>query len=172
MENIDAATAVAKIFDISDEIIKNAVRNFQPLPHRLQFVGKFKDILFYDDAISTTPESTVCAINSFLKIGTIFLGGLDRGYDFNELSKIIIDKKIPNIVLFPDSGEKIFNLLKKVAGIKFLKTKSMEEAISFAYKNTPANTVCLLSTASPSYSLWKNFEEKGNQFQLFVKKLC
>jgi len=172
LENIDAATAVAKIFDISDEIIKNAVRNFQPLPHRLQFVGKFKDILFYDDAISTTPESTVCAINSFQKIGTIFLGGLDRGYDFNELSKIIIDKKIPNIVLFPDSGEKIFNLLKKVIRINFLKTKSMEEAISFAYKNTPANTVCLLSTASPSYSLWKNFEEKGNQFQLFVKKLC
>ena len=72
LENIDEAVTVAKIFNISDEIIKNAVQNFQPLPHRLQFVGKFKDILFYDDAISTTPESTICAIKSFPKIGTIF----------------------------------------------------------------------------------------------------
>lgn len=172
LENIDEAITVAKIFNISDEIIKNTVRNFQPLPHRLQFIGKFKNVLFYDDAISTTPESTICAINSFPKIGTIFLGGLDRGYNFDELSRVIIDKKIPNIVLFPDSGEKIYKLLKKISGIKFLKTGSMKEAVSFAYDNTPINTVCLLSTASPSYSLWKNFEEKGNEFQFFVKKLC
>lgn len=173
LENIDEAVTVAKnIFNISDEVIKNTVRNFKPLPHRLQFIGKFKGILFYDDAISTTPESTICAIKSFPKIGTIFLGGLDRGYDFNELVRVIIDRKIPNIVLFPDSGEKIFKLLNNVTGIKFLKTKNMEEAVSFAYKNTPVDTICLLSTASPSYSLWKNFEEKGDEFQSFVKKLC
>lgn len=172
LENIDEAVAVAKIFNISDKVIKNTVRNFQPLPHRLQFVGKFNNILFYDDAISTTPESTICAIKSFPKIGTIFLGGMDRGYDFDKLSRIIIEKEIPNIVLFPDSGEKIFDLLNKAAGIKFkfFKTKSMEEAVDFAYKNTPINTVCILSTASPSYSLWKNFEEKGNEFQKCVKK--
>ncbi len=170
LENIDEAVTVAKIFNISDEIIKNTVRNFQPLPHRLQLVGKFRNILFYDDAISTTPESTICAINSFPKIGTIFLGGFDRGYDFDELSRVIIDKKIPNIVLFPDSGEKIFKLLKKVTGIKFLRTKSMEEAVKFAYTYTPQNKICLLSNASPSYSLWKNFEEKGDLFQFFVKK--
>ncbi len=171
LENIDTAVTVAKIFDISDEIIKNTVRNFQPLSHRLQFIGKYKNILFYDDAISTTPESTICAINSFPKIGTIFLGGLDRGYDFNELSRVIIDKKIPNIVLFPDSGEKIFKLLNKNIGFKlnFLKTKNMEEAIKFAYQYTPKDYVCLLSCASPSYSLWKNFEEKGNEFQKFVR---
>src|SRR3989338_3235088 len=172
LENIDEAAAVAKIFDIPDEIIKNTILNFQPLPHRLQLVGKFRNILFYDDAISTTPESTICAINSFSKIGTIFLGGMDRGYDFGKLSRVIIDKKIPNIVLFPDSGDTIFKLLKKVVGIKFkfLRTKSMEEAVKFAYQYTPQGKICLLSNASQSYSLWKNFEEKGDLFQFFVKK--
>jgi len=172
LENIDEAVTVAKIFNTSDEIIKNTVYNFQPLPHRLQLVGKFKEIVFYDDAISTTPESTICAINSFPKIGTIFLGGMDRGYDFGKLSRVIIDKKIPNIVLFPDSGDTIFKLLKKVVGIKFkfLRTKSMEEAVKFAYQYTPQGKICLLSNASPSYSLWKNFEEKGDLFQFFVKK--
>ncbi|MEK7109890.1 MAG: UDP-N-acetylmuramoyl-L-alanine--D-glutamate ligase [Patescibacteria group bacterium] len=169
-ENVKAAVTVAHLLGVDDSIIVEAVKKFKPLPHRLQIVGKFKEIIFYDDAISTTPESTICAINSFSKIGTIFLGGLDRGYDFDELSRVIIEKRIPNIVLFPDSGKKIFELLKKADGIKFLKTEGMEEAVKFAYDNTPANTVCLLSTASPSYSLWKNFEEKGDLFQFFVKK--
>ena len=97
---------------------------------------------------------------------------MDRGYDFGKLSRVIIDKKIPNIVLFPDSGDTIFKLLKKVVGIKFkfLRTKSMEEAVKFAYQYTPQGKICLLSNASPSYSLWKNFEEKGDLFQFFVKK--
>ena len=170
--NIKAALTVVSLFDISEESIKKSLLTFKPLRHRLENIGTYREITFYDDAISTTPESTICAINSFPKIGTIFLGGFDRGYDFGKLSQVIIDQKIPNIVLFPDSGDTIFKLLKKVVGIKFrfLKTKSMEEAVVFAYENTPVNTVCLLSTASPSYSLWKNFEEKGDLFQFFVKK--
>jgi len=147
-----------------------AVKKFKPLPHRLQMIGKFKEIIFYDDAISTTPESTILAIESLKQIGTIFLGGTDRGYDFNKLVEVVIDYKIPNIVLFPDSGEKIFGLFQKVTGINFLKTESMEEAVKFAYKYTQKNKICLLSNASPSYSLWKNFEEKGDLFQFFVKK--
>lgn len=147
LENIDEAVTVAKIFDIPDEIIKNTVYNFQPLPHRLQLVGKFRNILFYDDAISTTPESTICAINSFPKIGTIFLGGMDRGYDFDELSRVIIDQKIPNIVLFPDSGDTILNIIrsKKIKRLRLFETQSMEEAVKFAYQYTPKGKICLLS---------------------------
>lgn len=171
LENIDLAITVAKIFNISDEVIKKTVKNFQTLPHRLQFIGKFKNILFYDDAISTTPESTICAIKSLSKIRTIFLGGLDRGYDFQELVKVIIDKKIPNIVLFPNSGQKIKSLLLRSGNYQpiVLETKDMKKAVEFAYRYTPDNSVCLLSTASPSYSVWKNFEEKGDLFQFFVK---
>ena len=169
-ENIKAAVTVAHLLDIKDDTIVEAVKKFKSLPHRLQMVGKFKEIIFYDDAISTTPQSTILAIESLKNVGTIFLGGEDRGYDFNKMVEVIINYKIPNIVLFPDSGEKIFKLLNKVSGFKFFKTKSMEEAVKFAYKYTPQNKICLLSCASPSYSLWKDFEEKGDQFQFFVRK--
>ena len=169
-ENIKAAITVAHLLNINNETIVEAVKKFKPLPHRLQMIGKFKEIIFYDDAISTTPESTILAIESLKQIGTIFLGGTDRGYDFNKLVEVVIDYKIPNIVLFPDSGEKIFGLFQKVTGINFLKAESMEEAVKFAYKYTQKNKICLLSNASPSYSLWKNFEEKGDLFQFFVKK--
>jgi len=171
-ENIKAAITVAHVFKISDEIIADAIKSFKPLPHRLEFVGKFKGISFYNDALSTTPESTMAAIEALKNVGTIFLGGEDRGYDFDQLVKVIINSHIANLVIFPKSGEKIYQLLKKKAKKlpRILKTTSMEEAVKFAYKNTLKNTICLLSSASPSYSLWKNYEEKGGRFKFFVKK--
>lgn len=171
-ENIRASLTVAHLFDIKNTTIVEAIKNFKPLPHRLQLIGKFKEIIFYDDAISTTPESTILAIESLKNIGTIFLGGEDRGYDFNQMIQVIIDYKIQNIVLFPDSGDAILKIIqsKKIEELRLFNTKSMEEAVKFAYKYTPKGKICLLSNASPSYSLWKNFEEKGDLFQFFVKK--
>jgi len=167
-ENILASVKVAKILGISEAIIKKAIKTFRPLAHRLEFVGEYRKIKFYDDAISTTPESTIMAIKSLPRIGTIFLGGEDRGYDFEQLEGIIIKSGIRNVVLFPDSGKRMFKAKSK---LNILRTESMAKAVEFAYENTKSGEICLLSTASPSYSLWKNFEEKGDQFQLLVKKL-
>jgi UDP-N-acetylmuramoylalanine--D-glutamate ligase len=168
-DNIKAAIAVAKLFDVSDEVIANAIKSFKALPHRLEFVGEFSGIKFYDDAISTTPESTIMAIESLKCVDTIFLGGQDRGYSFSQLAKAIKKYKIKNVVLFPDSGKKIFKSRK---GLNILETSSMQEAVEFAFKNTAKGKICLLSCASPSYSLWKNFEEKGDLFQIEVKNLA
>lgn len=172
VDNVRAALTVAGLFHINPEVSHRAVQSFKALPHRLENVGTYSDITFYDDAISTTPESTICAMNAIDKIGTIFLGGQDRGYDFRELIRIVHDKKIPSIVFFPDSGIKMSGLLNRSVkyNVNVLHTSDMEEAVKFAYKHTPKGTVCLLSTASPSYSIWKNFEEKGKLFQEFVHK--
>lgn len=172
LDNIKLAYTVGKILKIDDATINEAINSFSPLPHRLEFVGRFKQIDFYDDAISTTPQSTLAAIEALKEIGTLFLGGLDRGYDFEPLVDKIIEKKIPVLIFFPDSGEKIYQILMKKKPKDYLpktfKTLSMNEAVKFAYRYTPKNTIALLSTASPSYSLWKNFEEKGNLFKKFV----
>ena len=164
--NIEASISVAKELNISEDIIKTAVEKFKALPHRLEFVGEFNNIKFYDDAISTTPESTIMAIESLKNVDTVFLGGEDRGYEFSQLEKKITKYKIKNVVLFPNSGKRI-----KIKGLNVIKTNDMEKAVNFAYKYTAFGKICLLSCASPSYSLWKNFEEKGNKFQLAVKKL-
>jgi len=171
-ENIKAAITVAHLLDIDNNTIVKAIKEFKPLPHRLELIGKFKEIIFYDDAISTTPQSTILAIESLKNVGTIFLGGTDRGYDFNKMVEVIIEYKIPNIVLFPESGDVISKIIKskKAEYLHIFNTKSMEEAVKFAYEHTPKNKICLLSNASPSYSLWKNFEEKGDLFRSFVKK--
>ena len=167
-DNIKAAICVAKLFNIPDAVIKNTIIKFKGLPHRLEFIGNYQGILFYDDAISTTPDSTIMAIKAIPNIGTIFLGGTDRGYDFTPLEKTIKKYNIKNIVLFPESGTR---MLKNTEGLNILKTNSMEQAVLFAYRHTKPGQVCLLSCASPSYSLWKNFEQKGNIFKKSVKKL-
>ena len=171
LDNLRGAFTVCHLLNISDRTINQAVGQFKPLPHRLQLVGSYSGITFYDDAISTTPQSTIFAIKSLKKIGVIFLGGQDRGYDFSSLINTIIDYKIPNLVLFPDSGNKIYRQLSKLKDkFNILRTNKMKEAVKFAYQVCQKGTVCLLSTASPSYSLWKNFEEKGDQFQFYAKK--
>ncbi len=168
LRNIKAAIKVAKILKISDSAIKKAITNFKPLPHRLEFIGEKNGIKFFDDAISTTPESTIAAINTLKKIGTIFLGGEDRGYDFRELEKALRKYKIKNVVLFPNSGKRI---LRSRKDFHIMETKSMKSAVEFAFENTHKGGICLLSTASPSYSLWNNFEEKGDKFRQAVENL-
>ena len=165
--NIRLALACAKLFGVTPKNAIEVLQNFQPLPHRMQKVGTFSGITFYDDAISTTPESTIAALQSLPKISTLFLGGQDRGYDFSNLEAFIRKSDVKNIVLFPDTGNKMFR--KVPAGIKILRTGSMKDAVRFAYDETSVGRGVLLSTASPSYSLWKNFEVKGKEFQKFVR---
>ncbi len=167
-QNIQAAVAVGKLFKVGEKDIKKAISKFKGLPHRLELVGEYQGIKFYDDAISTTPESTIKALESLNNVRTIFLGGEDRGYDFKELEKALKKHKVKNIVLFPDSGKRI---LKSKKGFNILETSSMRKAVEFAYKNTPQGSICLLSTASPSYSLWDNFKEKGSEFVKLVRNL-
>lgn len=152
------------------QILQDTLTTFNWLPHRLEYIWDYNQIHFYDDAVSATPESTVEAINTFEeKIDTIFLWWTDRGYLFINLVQQIHRYKIKNIVLFPDSWDTIYKLLPPWLNI--LQTNSMQQAVDFAFKHTKKWKICLLSTASPSYSLWNNFEEKWDEFKIFVKKL-
>jgi UDP-N-acetylmuramoylalanine-D-glutamate ligase len=169
-ENLLLVERVAELFDIPEELVQEAVRGFGGLPHRLEYVGTYEGIRFYDDAISTTPESTLAALSIFgAEIQTLFLGGEDRGLNFEELAKKVAELAIPNLVLFPETGVRIRAVLPKGYEPNILETRDMQAAVDFAYKNTGAGGICLLSTASPSYGVWKNFEEKGDLFKQFVR---
>ena len=88
--------------------------------------------------------------------------------------KTLIAYGIRNVVLFPDSGKRIFNEIKSqdAGEIRIFQTDDMKEAVEFAYKYTQIGKICLLSTASPSYTMRKNFEEKGILFQQYIKELA
>ena len=155
---------VCDILNISPEVFEKTINDFDWLPHRLQNIWNYLWVTFVDDAISTTPESTIEAIKTFWNgIWTIFLWGTDRWYHFEKLILELEKYSIKNIVLFPESSEKIKKLLDNT--YNFIETTSMKDAVEFAFKNTQNWKICLLSTASPSYSIWKNFEEKWDIFK-------
>lgn len=165
-DNILGAATLALELGIDPDTIKRAIKTFTPLPHRLQQVGVFRGITFYDDAISTTPESTIAGMRALPRVDMLLLGGTDRGYDFSGLVNEIIARNIRIFAFFPETGTRIRAMLKERGyPCRSIETTIMSEAVRFAFANLKPGSVCLLSTASPSYSLWKNFEEKGNQFQ-------
>jgi len=173
-KNIAVVEEICKTIWIKDfSRFENTLKEFNWLAHRLENIWTFSWIRFIDDAISTTPESTIEAIKTYnTNIWTIFLWWTNRWYKFDELVKYLEKYNIKNIVLFPDSWDKILSLLNKegTEGWSILETSSMKKAIQFAYKNTWTWKICLLSTASPSYSLWKNFEEKWDDFKSEIIK--
>lgn len=181
LENMLAAAEVANLLGIPLEKQRQAFINFIPLEHRLEPVGVFKGIAFYNDAISTTPESTIAALEAMGRkqtIGTLIVGGLDRGYKFDDLALKILDSKVENVILSPDTGAKIERSLQKF-GKNWphpcpvaVHCSNMTEAVEKAYQVTRPETICLLSCASPSYNLYKNFEEKGRLYKEAVKKLA
>ncbi len=178
--NITSIIWVFHILGLDIEHLTKVTMRFGGLPHRLEDIGTYKWITFIDDAISTIPQSTIAALKTYRdSVSTLFLWWTDRGYDFRELAKYIHDNEIRNLVFFPPSGIRIKEEIQCYIdffdgkdslgkGYNILETTSMKEAVEFAYKCSEEGSICLLSTASPSYSNWKNFEAKWDDFKAEV----
>ncbi len=167
LRNIAAAVMVARHLGISDQTILAAIPRFEGLPHRLQHLGVHHGISWVDDAISTTPESAIAAIESLGDhVGSIILGGQDRSAEYSELGNVILNSNIKHVILFPESGKRIRESIETAgASVSFDEALSMEAAVASAKEKTPQGTICLLSTASPSYNMFKNYEDKGGHFE-------
>ncbi len=173
----NAAIAVGKLFKIPQERILKVIKEFKSLPHRLELVGTFKGIKFYNDALSTIPETAIAALDALgNNVQTIMLGGFDRKIDFKNLAKRVLKSKVKNVILFPTTGKKIWQEIIRQTGKRSKKLPShffvdnMSDAVKIAYENTQKGKICLLSTASTSFSIFRDYKEKGNLFKKFVKK--
>lgn len=167
-KNISVAVRVARFMQVPEEVIQKRLATFTPLPHRLEFVGEYRGIRFYNDSLATIPEATIHALNALgPEVSTLIAGGYDRNLDFSMLRDFLTTHPVKTLLLFPDTGEKIGNnAIQK----KFF-VHTMREAVTLAYKHTPKGKICLLSPASASYNLFKNYEDRGDQFKEWVKKL-
>lgn len=174
--NIMAATKVAGIFKVSEKDIQTAVRNFMPLEHRLELVVSYKQITFYNDSLATIPQATIVALDTLgEKVETIILGGFDRRVDYKNLARRLLNSSVKNLILFPTTGEKIWlemTKLDKNATNKFQHffVDNMKEAVRIAYKHTGPTKICLLSCASTSFNLFKDYRDRGNQFKKYVRE--
>jgi UDP-N-acetylmuramoylalanine--D-glutamate ligase len=111
--NMAAAIEVGRIFKIPVEKIAKAIKSFKPLPHRLELVGEYQGIKFYNDSLATIPEATIAALDALEnEVQTIFLGGFDRGLDFKNLAeKILKSRTLKNLIFFPTTGQRIWQAI-------------------------------------------------------------
>ncbi|HOZ36285.1 MAG TPA: UDP-N-acetylmuramoyl-L-alanine--D-glutamate ligase [bacterium] len=171
-QNMAGAVAVAKYWKIKDADVKKALAKFQPLEHRLELVGKFKGITFYNDVLSTTPESTIEAIKTLKtkNLQTLIVGGFDRGLNYTKLAREIKKSKIRTTICWPHAGETVARELKKIkANNKIVRVKNMRETIEAAFKHTKSGEAVALSPAASSYDFYTDYREKGAEYKKLIR---
>lgn len=171
--NIAAASAAAFLLKVAPLQISRAVASFAGLPHRLEFVGFYRGISFYNDSISTIPESTIEALKTFPGTSTLLLGGFDREVNFSALIGFLAESKVQNLIFIGKAGHRMYEEAKALPGIlekNCLFPDSFEQAVQMAVSITPAAGICLLSPAAASYDAFRNFEHRGETFKELVRK--
>ena len=165
--NIAAAYFITAPF-VDRKQFETALCSFDPLAHRLEFVAEAKGIRWYDDSISTACATAIEALKSVPEPGTILIGGMDRGIDYTSLADYL-KKSDVNVICMEASGKRIFDMLEPNEKIHYV--PHLEDAVKLAAEITPCGKSCVMSPASASYGIFKNFEERGDVFQSLVKAL-
>lgn len=168
LENIMIVSLICKLFNLDLKKAKESIDNFKGLEHRLELVGTYDDIIFYNDTIATIPEATIEGLKALKKVDTLIFGGMDRGIDYSILIEYLSKSDISNLICMPTTGDKIGHILEEKTNKRIFYTKELEEAVNIAKKYTKKGMICLLSPAAPSYEYFKNFEEKGNFYKKYI----
>ena len=170
-KNIITAILATRILGINIIDALNAVKTFNGLEHRMEFVGEFNGIKFYNDSIATAQEAVINAVNSLKEVNTIIIGGMDRGIDYNVLVKFLSTSSVENVILLPSTNERIENLFSNYEHNKnIISVNNMEMAVKVSYECTKKNKICLLSPAAASYGFYLNFEKRGEHFKKLVEE--
>lgn len=167
LNNIMFVLAVSEILKLDISKTIKSISDFKTLEHRLEFVGEYNGILYYDNSIATIPKATIEAVKALKNVDTLIIGGMDRGLDYTDFIKFLNESDISNIICMPKTGHDIAKNLKD--GRAYV-VNTLDEAVEIAKKHTTKGRVCLLSPAAASYGFFKNFEEKGNIYKELVKK--
>lgn len=170
LNNIMFVLAVSEILNLDISKTVNTINTFEPLEHRMEFVGTFDGVEYYNNSIATIPEATIDAVETLEKVDTLIVGGNDRGVNQNGLIEFLIKSNVKNIICLPKTGEFIFERIVNNENHNVIMVKTMEEAVRYAKEVTAKGSMCLLSPAASSYGYFKNFGERGRIFKELVRK--
>jgi len=176
VENYMAAIA-ATIDFVKPEDIVSVAKEFGGVPHRIELVRTHNGVKYYNSSIDSSPNRTINTLKVFEKPVILIAGGKDKGIPYDELGPHLLDKVKQLILIGATSSvikESAINEAKK-RGIPFelpvYEAKTYEDAVKYATEKATSGDVVLLSNASTSFDMFKNFEERGNLFKKIVKEL-
>jgi UDP-N-acetylmuramoylalanine--D-glutamate ligase len=167
--NTMAACVAASTIGIRKEKIREAVKTFGSMEHRMEPVGLVRGVEFINDSKATNVNSTWFALESMTKPVILILGGVDKGNDYSLLFELI-KEKVKAIVCLGVDNTKLHKAFGHEVEI-MVNTSSAEEAVKAAYHMSSKGDVVLLSPACASFDLFANYEDRGKQFKDAVKEL-
>jgi UDP-N-acetylmuramoylalanine--D-glutamate ligase len=168
MENALAAAAVGRIAGLSDETINSAIRSFKGVEHRLELVGEWAGVRWFNDSKATNPEAGRVALRAFPGAPVVLIaGGYGGGFELKDWAADVL-ANTEAVVLIGASAEALQEALRDHP--KVVRAASLEEAVSTAATLSRLGGVVLLSPAYKSFDMFKDYEDRGNQFKALVHK--
>ena len=167
--NSMAAALAAKAAGIGNEVIRHSLKTFQPIEHRLEPVVSIKDVLYINDSKATNVDSAWYALECQNRPVVWIVGGTDKGNDYSVLDELV-KEKVKAIVCLGKDNSKIHAAFEKMVPV-IADTLSADEAVQKASELAVPGDVVLLSPCCASFDLFKNYEDRGEQFKAAVRKL-
>jgi UDP-N-acetylmuramoylalanine--D-glutamate ligase len=168
MENAMAAASVGRIAGLSDDAINTAIRSFQGVEHRLELVGEWAGVRWYNDSKATNPDAGRVALSAFPGAPVVLIaGGYGSGFELKEwVADVMANTEA--VVLIGASAELLQEALREHPRV--VPAESLEDAVSKAAALSRLGGVVLLSPAYKSFDMFKDYEDRGNQFKALVRK--
>lgn len=167
LENILMAIGLTLSFGIDKEIIRNTIKNFKGVEHRIEFVREVQGVKYYNDSKGTNVDASVCAINAFDHGLFLIAGGYDKKVEFDELFKAF-KGKVKKLLLLGQTRDKLKETAEAFNFKDYVLVENMEEALKIASKEAESGDTVLLSPACASWGMYNNFEERGRHFKNIV----
>ena len=167
--NSMAAGLAAQILNIHNDVIRESLQQFAGVDHRLQYVATIKGVRYVNDSKATNVNSCWYALESMTAPTVLILGGTDKGNDYSEIDQLVKEKCHTLIFMGKDNTKLIQHF--EALGIRYISTNTLLDAVQSAYQSAREGDTVLLSPCCASFDLFKNYEDRGDQFMKAVRNL-
>ncbi|MCS7013432.1 MAG: UDP-N-acetylmuramoyl-L-alanine--D-glutamate ligase [Chloroherpetonaceae bacterium] len=163
-----AAAVAARAMEVRTETIRESIKGFQGVEHRIEFVRELDGVQFINDSKSTSVDALWYALDTIPAPIVLILGGRDKGNDYSKVIPLV-EQKVKRIVAIGESKDKIYETFSSKVAVQ--KVDTMDDAVRQAYKAARAGDTILLSPACTSFDMFSGFEERGEVFKRLVNSL-
>lgn len=168
--NLSAALLAAQAVNISLEACVKILPSFLNAPHRLEPCGEINGVSFINDSKATNVDAVFYALNSFQQPLILIIGGVDKGNEYQVLDALV-KEKVKGLIFLGKDNSKLMNHFSGICGMIF-STDQLHEAIQKGIEWAKKGDVVLLSPACASFDLFKNYEDRGNQFKAIIQTIA
>ena len=170
MYNSMAAAVAANIMGVKNETIRRSLATFQGVEHRLEYVATIRGVRYINDSKATNVNSCWYALQSMKTPVVLILGGTDKGNDYSEIADLVREK-VHTLIFMGLDNKKLNEYFALNSNCKIVDTDNLADAVKAAYEVAQKGDTVLLSPCCASFDLFKNYEDRGEQFKEAVKKL-